>query len=157
MTSPTPGAPSTAPSPDLVDAVQAALGAEHAAVWCCGLAAAFLPPDDAAALAETADGHRARRDATERTLTDLGAVPRAAEAAYLAPAPVLDAPSARALLVAAEADCAAAWRYALEVGEPGSAARTTALDGLTAAAVRGTRWRAAAGGATPTEAFPGTG
>jgi Domain of unknown function (DUF4439) len=137
-----------------VDAVQAALGAEHAAVWTYGLVSAFAA-QQAAGVAEGANAHRARRDVTERWLRDKGATPVPPAAAYLPPQPVDSAASAIAALVAVETDACVAWRGVLERTEDG-ALRTSALDALTAAAVRATRWRKA-GGITPlTVALPGT-
>ncbi len=144
-----------------VDALQAALAAEHAAVWVYGLVGAFVPDDLAGKLDEAAVAHQARRDATERTLIDAGARPVPAEPGYLGPEPVTDAASALRLVITAETDAAAAWRAVVErsVAEHSPAEpslRAAALDALTRAAVRATRWRATAGIAPPTVPFPGT-
>jgi hypothetical protein len=130
--------------PDDGEAVQAALGAEHAAVWVYELVSAFLPAALAGPMQEGMTGHRARRDATERLLAAAGLTPRPAEPAYLPPKPVTDQASAIAVLVAAEVDCSVAWRAALERTDNGDV-RKAALEALTAAAVRATRWRKAAG------------
>ncbi|WP_434440195.1 ferritin-like domain-containing protein [Lentzea sp. E54] len=135
-----------------VDAVQTALGTEHAALWTYGLVSAFL--GDQAAVAEGANLHRARRDTTERWLRDHGATPNPPAAAYLPPAPVSDGPSALAALVAAEQDTCAAWRGVLERTDD-STLRTSALDALTTAAVRATRWRKVAGTSPASITMPG--
>jgi hypothetical protein len=58
------------------------------------------------------------------------------------------------LAVTAEGDTAAAWRSVIErSGQP--RLRTTALDALVGAAVRASRWRAAAGVPVHTVPFPG--
>ncbi|MFD7657584.1 ferritin-like domain-containing protein [Actinosynnema sp. NPDC059797] len=137
-----------------VDAVQAALGAEHAAVWTYGLVSAFIS-QQGAAVAEGANAHRARRDTTERWLRDQGATPNPPAPAYLPPQPVDSAASAIAALIAVETDSCVAWRGVLERTED-AALRTSALDALTTAAVRATRWRKAAGLTPLSITFPGT-
>ncbi|MEU7477383.1 ferritin-like domain-containing protein [Lentzea sp. NPDC042327] len=133
------------------EAVQTALGTEHAAVWTYGLVSAFL---DNPAVAEGANAHRARRDTTERWLKDHNATPNPPAAAYLPPSPVSDGLSAIAALVAVEQDACAAWRGVLERTDD-AALRTSALDALTTAAVRATRWRKAAGTTPASITMPG--
>lgn len=134
-----------------VESVQTALGTEHAALWTYGMVSAFLNDQ---AVAEGANLHRARRDTTERWLRDHGATPNPPAAAYLPPSPVSDGPSALAALVAVEQDTCAAWRGVLERTDD-SALRTSALEALTTAAVRATRWRRAAGSNPASIAMPG--
>jgi hypothetical protein len=74
-----------------VDALQAALAAEHAAIWAYGVAGAFVANELAGKLDEAATAHQARRDATERALIDAHAQPVPAEPGYLSPEPVTDA------------------------------------------------------------------
>ena len=138
-----------------VDALQAALAAEHAAVWVYGLVGAFVPDELAGELDEGAVAHQARRDATERTLIDAGVRPVPAEPGYLSPEPVTDAASALRLVITAETDAAAAWRSVVERSPADPGLRGAALDALTRAAVWATRWRATAGIAPPTVPFPG--
>jgi Domain of unknown function (DUF4439) len=146
---------SSAPLPaEAQDAVQAALGAEHAAVWVYGLVSAFLPAAFDAPTREGMIAHRARRDATERLLAAAGATPRPAEPAYLTPQPVRDQASALAVLVTAESDSAVAWRAVLERTDDGGV-RRAALEALTAAAVRAARWRKAAGESPIAPPLPG--
>ncbi|MFC6092893.1 ferritin-like domain-containing protein [Saccharothrix sp. BKS2] len=137
-----------------VDAVQGALGAEHAAVWTYGLVSAFIS-QQGAAVAEGANAHRARRDTTERWLRDQGAAPEPPAPAYLPPQPVDSAASAIAALIAVETDCCVGWRGVLERTEDADL-RRSALDALTASAVRATRWRKAAGLTPLSITFPGT-
>lgn len=139
-----------------VDALQAALAAEHAAVWVYGLAGAFVPDELAGPLRQAAGAHQARRDATERTLIDASARPVPAEPGYLTPEPVIDAASALRLVITAETDAAAAWRSVIERSSAEPVLRTGALDALTQAAVRATRWRAIADITPLTVPFPGT-
>jgi hypothetical protein len=154
---PQPPSSSAAPEPlpaESAEAVQQALGAEHAALWVYGLVSAFLPAAYAGAVGEGMSGHRARRDATERLLAATGSTPRPAEPAYLPPKPVTDQTSAFAVLVVAESDCGVAWRAVLERTDDGEL-RRSALEALTAAAVRATRWRKAGGITPPSTAMPG--
>ncbi len=139
-----------------VDALQAALAAEHAAVWVYGVAGAFVPDSLAGQLDEAVVAHQARRAATERTLIDAGARPVPAEPGYLTPEPVTDTASALRLAITAETDAAAAWRSVVERSPAEPGLRVTALDALTQAAVQATRWRAIAGTTPLTVPFPGT-
>jgi Domain of unknown function (DUF4439) len=147
--------PSSGPLPaDAVAAVQSALGAEHAALWVYGLVSAFLPDSYRTTVAEGTTAHRARRDATERLLADAGETPRPAEPAYVPPQQVKDQKSALAVLVVAEADTAVGWRAVLERTDDPKL-RRAALEALTAAAVRATRWRREAGQSPAAPPFPG--
>lgn len=145
----------SAPLPaDAQEAMQSALGAEHAAIWIYGLVSAFLPADFDTATGEGMTAHRARRDTTERVLAVSGATPRPAEPAYLPPQPVTDQASAFGVLVLAETDTGVAWRAVLERTDDGNL-RRSALEALTASAVRATRWRKAAGQSPAAQAMPG--
>jgi hypothetical protein len=149
-----PSAGQLATDPDTADAVQVALGTEHAAVWCYGLIAAFLPTPLERWTRTDADAHRARRDATVRLLTDAGRRPVASEAAYRTPSPVTNQATAVALAQAAEHDCAAAWHSVLRRCDDHDL-RTAALDGLTDAATRGARWASRSGTHPLVLALPG--
>lgn len=154
MSQPSSPAPSGGkPTGEAVQAVQDALAAEHAAVWTYGLVSAFV--QQAQQTAEGANAHRARRDATERLLRDAQAQPVPPAAAYLPPAPVTDSASAIAALVAVEVDTCVAWRGVLERTEDADL-RRSALDALTASAVRVTRWRKTGGLLPAGLALPGT-
>jgi hypothetical protein len=154
VTQPSSAAPTGGkPTGEAVQAVQDALAAEHAAVWTYGLVSAFV--QQAQQTAEGANAHRARRDATERLLRDAQAQPVPPAAAYLPPAPVTDSASAIAALVAVEIDACVAWRGVLERTEDADL-RRTALDALTAGAVRVTRWRKTGGLLPAGLALPGT-
>lgn len=139
---------------DSVDAVQQALGAEHAAIWIYGLVSAFLPAAFNNPLNEGATAHRARRDTLERALTAAKVEPRPAEAAYVSPKPVTDQASSLEVLAIAESDAAVAWRSVLEHTDDADL-RKTALEALTSSAVRATRWRKTAGADPAVTAMPG--
>ncbi|MER5783755.1 ferritin-like domain-containing protein [Streptomyces mobaraensis] len=133
--------------PAVLTAVQAALAAEHAAVYGYGVVGARAGEERAQEAREAYEAHRARRDALRRTVHDLGAAPVVAEAAYVLPFPVPDAPAAARL--AAELESRVAAVYADLVAAADGALRGEAAAALREAAVRGTRWR---GGSV---AFPG--
>jgi hypothetical protein len=143
-----------------VAALQDALATEHAAVWAYGVVSAFVPPELIDQVNEAATAHRARRDATERMLSDIGVEPIPAEPAYRTPSPVTDLAGTLALAIIAENDTATAWRSLIErsgvVERPAQPRlRSAALDALVGAAVRASRWRAAAGLPVQTVPFPG--
>ncbi|MCD2197193.1 ferritin-like domain-containing protein [Actinomycetospora endophytica] len=140
---------------DTRNAVQAALGAEHAAVWSCGLASAYLAPGDQGTLSESALAHRERRDSLV-ALCEAGEVaPVAAAAAYATPRPVNDAASAAALLVVAEDDCAVAWRAVLERTDD-AGLRKSGVAAVVSSATVGVRWRQVSGTQPVVPTFPGT-
>lgn len=138
-----------------VGALQEALAAEHAAVWVYGVAGAFVSGELVRRLDDAATAHQARRDATERMLIDTGAQPVPSEPGYLTPEPVTDTASALRMVIVAETDAAAAWRSVVERSPADPDLRGAALEALTAAAVRATRWRAATGTTPMTVPFPG--
>ncbi len=136
-------------------ALQDALAAEHAAVWCYTLIAAFLPADLDKPAVEGAAAHRTRRNDLEALLTQAGLLPAVAEPAYRTPRPVTDAASAVELAVVAETDTAAAWRSVLErTADPDR--RRAALVVLTEDTVRAARWRIVAGTTPAVPPFPGS-
>lgn len=137
------------------DALRSVLRAEQAAVWLAGLTRAYASEQRvASAITEAADGHRAHRDAAERLLRDAGVEPAPAAPAYKLPSEVEDQRTAIRLLITSEEDCAIGWRSVLENSE-GAQLRRTALDGLTNAATRATRWRVTVDEQPAAQAFPG--
>jgi uncharacterized protein DUF4439 len=62
-------------------ALQATLGAEHAALWCYSLAVAFLVEPQQSQARRDADVHRELRGRIEQTLTQLGQRPVSAQPA----------------------------------------------------------------------------
>ncbi|WP_236239717.1 ferritin-like domain-containing protein [Streptomyces sp. CC228A] len=130
-----------------LEAAQAALAAEHAAVYGYGVVGARLGGDRQAEAAAAHAAHRARRDALGRTVRDLGGTPAAAAAAYALPFPVADGDAA--VRLAAELEERVAAVYADLVRASGGAARRDAAGALREAAVRAVRWRGSG------VAFPG--
>ncbi|WP_228995049.1 ferritin-like domain-containing protein [Streptomyces sp. DH8] len=135
-----------ADSPELA-AVQAALAAEHAAVYGYGALGGRLGGKRGAEARAAYDGHRSRRDALARTARDLGGRPVAAAAAYALPFAVADAASAERLAAVLEDRIAGAYADLVRACE--GPRRREAAGALREAAVRSARWR---GGNV---AFPG--
>jgi hypothetical protein len=128
-------------------ALQAALAAEHAAVYGYGVVGGRIREERRAEVRAAYDAHRARRDALAREVRDLGGEPVAAAAGYALPFPVTDAESAGRL--AAELEDRVAGVYSDLVRAAEGQRRGTAAAALREAAVRAVRWR---GGSV---AFPG--
>ncbi|MFC8721030.1 ferritin-like domain-containing protein [Kitasatospora sp. NPDC057198] len=130
--------PEPLPTAD-ADALQAALAAEHAAVYGYGVVGAFLP---AGPQREDARGtyaaHQARRDTWQRVLAAGGASPTAAAAGYRLPFPVKDADSAARLAAHLETQLTAA--YADLAAHP--AFRDPAAAALRESALRAAHWGA---------------
>ena len=130
-----------------------ALAAEHAAIYAYGPIGVRLDGDLAEAAREAEEAHRQRRDALVVWLAQRQIEAPPPQPAYELPFPVTDEADALRLAILVEERVAAAWRAALEpAGRP---ERETALAALVDAAVRATRWRAAAGIEPATVPFPG--
>ncbi|MEV6504085.1 ferritin-like domain-containing protein [Streptomyces prunicolor] len=128
-------------------ALQAALAAEHAAVYGYGVVGGRIREGRRTEAKAAYDAHRARRDALVREVRDLGGTPVAASAAYALPFAVPD--SAAAVRLAAELEDRVAGIYSDLVRASTEGVRGTATEALREAAVRAVRWR---GGSVP---FPG--
>lgn len=128
-------------------AVQAALGAEHAAVYGYGVVGGKIGEARQSEAREAYDAHRARRDELTRAVRDLGGKPAVAAAGYALPFPVTDSDSA--VRLAAELEERVAGVYSDLVRASEGDRRGTAAEALREAAVRAVRWR---GGSV---AFPG--
>lgn len=143
MTTPSPSGKET----PLVQAYQAVLGAEHAAVYGFGVVGA-KSDGPAQAQARTAyDAHRMRRDEIERLIVGLGAQPRASAPAYTLPFPV-DTPADAARLAVYLEDGVAAHLADLVAAASGDQ-RIAAAQWLRQTAVDAAKWRGAS------VAFPG--
>ncbi|RII07996.1 hypothetical protein DSC45_33915 [Streptomyces sp. YIM 130001] len=134
-------------SAEVIAACQAALRAEHAAVYGYGVVGGRIGEDRRGEARSAYDAHRSRRDGLRRTVRDLGESPEQAAAAYALPFPVPDAGAAARL--AAELEDRVAGVYADLVRTAEGERRAAAADALREAAVRAARWR---GGSV---AFPG--
>jgi hypothetical protein len=137
-----------------VEALQDTLAVEHAALWCYGLAVAFLVGTQRTRARDDEATHRELRAGLERVLTDAGQRPVSAQPAYATPRPVDDAASAARLLVVAENDAQVAWRSLLEhTADP--SLRRAGMTALTRSTIRGARWRTVTGDDPAVPAFPG--
>ncbi|UED86928.1 ferritin-like domain-containing protein [Streptomyces profundus] len=130
-----------------LEATQAALAAEHAAVYGYGVVGARLGEERGDEAREAYEAHRARRDALQGTVRDLGASPVASAAGYALPFEVADEAGAVRLAVELETRLAGAYADLVLVAE--GKARREAAGALRDAAVLAARW----GGRV--EAFPG--
>lgn len=119
-------------------ALQAALGAEHAAVYGYGVVGGRIDQRRRAEARAAYDAHRARRDALVREVRDLGGVPVAASAAYALPFQVPDA--AAAVRLAAQLEERVAGVYSDLVRAATGARRGSAAAALREAAVRAVGW-----------------
>lgn len=135
-----------------VEALQAALSAEHAAVYVYGVLGAqtsqSAAPDLYARISESYALHRGRRDLLASKIRDEGAEPVAAEPAYEVPRDLstTDAVTRRALAL----ERSLATTYGFLVAHSPSEVRRFAVDVLTQTAVRELAFRG-----TP-ETFPGS-
>jgi hypothetical protein len=136
----------SADSPYL-QALQAAVAGEHAAVWASGRAAGELSGRRRNTARRELDAHRRARDELRRQVTALGAAPVDAAVAYVEPFPVQGASGGRRLMAHVNTALAATYADLAAASQP--AARRGAVKRSAAAAVRAIEW-----GAEP-EAFPG--
>ncbi|WP_328942269.1 ferritin-like domain-containing protein [Streptomyces sp. NBC_00250] len=122
-----------------LDATQAALAAEHAAVYGYGVVGGRIGAERRAEATAAYEAHRARRDALRRSVRDLGGTPVAAEAAYELPFRVADPAGAARLAAVLEDRVAGIYSDLVRAAEgPG---RREAAAALREAAVRAVRWR----------------
>ncbi|MEU7603879.1 ferritin-like domain-containing protein [Streptomyces sp. NPDC040724] len=122
-----------------LEAAQAALAAEHAAVYGYGVIGARSTGARATEAREAYGAHLARRDALARTVRELGGAPRPAEAAYALPFEVRTQAEAERLAAVVEDRVAGAYSDLVRAAE--GPLRREAADALSAAAVRAARWR----------------
>ncbi|MYU22042.1 DUF4439 domain-containing protein [Streptomyces sp. SID8352] len=128
-------------------ALQAALAAEHAAVYGYGVVGGRIGEERRAEARSAHDAHRARRDALARAVRERGGTPAASAAGYALPFEVPD--RAAALRLAAELEDRVAGVCSDLVRASSGGVRASAAAALREAAVRAVRWR---GGSV---AFPG--
>ena len=130
-----------------VGALQAALAAEHAAVYGYGVAGAHLSGARQKAAAQGWEVHEAARDTLAAMITALGARPVAAAAAYRLPFPVHG--SRAAVMLAAFLEDRVATAYLGVVALSDARLRLFGARALESAALRAAGWRGR------TLAFPG--
>ncbi|MFJ5142452.1 ferritin-like domain-containing protein [Streptomyces sp. NPDC088707] len=122
-----------------LDATQAALAAEHAAVYGYGVVGGRIGAERRAEATAAYEAHRARRDTLRRAVRDLGGTPVVAAAAYELPFRVTD--PAGAVRLAAVLEDRVAGVYSDLVRATDGARRREAAAALREAAVRAVRWR----------------
>jgi Domain of unknown function (DUF4439) len=132
-----------------VPALQAALAAEHTAVYGYGIAGALLTGSDQAAALADWRTHEQARDTLEAMIVKLGATPVAASPAYALPFTVNDARSARRLAAALEDGVTQAYLGLVAVSD--TTLRTFGALAMQPPANRAAEWRGS------TVAFPGMG
>jgi hypothetical protein len=130
-----------------LQALQAALAAEHAAVYGYGVAGAMLSGADQALAMTDWKAHQEARDTLQAMITKLGGTPVAASAAYELPFTVHDARSARRLAAVLEEGVTQA--YLGLVAVTNEMLRTFGALAMLPAADRAVAWRGS------TVAFPG--
>jgi Domain of unknown function (DUF4439) len=130
-----------------VQALQAALAAEDAAIFGYGVAGAHLSGNSKSAAEQDWTGHNEARDALAAMISGLGATPVAAQALYRLPFEVHDAASASELAAYLEDGVTRAYLGVVAVS--GRRLRTFGALAMQAAAERAAFWRGT------TEAFPG--
>ncbi len=140
---------------------QAALVAEHQAFFAYTLLGPRLPADQQTLARTCYAEHQTMRDATESAIAAAGLTPTPPKPDYPALYPVTTSADARMLAIWVEQACADAWRYlyaqsaAVPAGSSNATLRSAAQRGLTASAVRGSRWRVLVNPDRATEPFPG--
>jgi hypothetical protein len=130
-----------------VAALQAALAAEHAAIFGYGVAGAHLTGDRQAAAGRDWTGHNQARDTLAAMISSLGAVPAAAQASYRLPFRVHDAASAMSLAAYLEDGVTRAYLGLVAVSD--QRLRHFGAMAMQDAAQRAATWRGS------TQAFPG--
>jgi len=130
-----------------VGALQAALTAEHAAVYGYGVAGAMLAGGEQAEARADWTAHMVARDALESMLTKLGATPVAASPAYALPFAITDSKSAARLAATLEEGVTRAYLGLVAVSNP--TLRAFAAKAMQASANRVLAWSGS------TQAFPG--
>jgi hypothetical protein len=135
------------PAQQAVQALQAALAAEHAAVYGYGVAGAMLSGADRATALTDWKLHQEARDTLQEMISKLGATPVAASAAYGLPFTVDDARSARRLAAALEDGVTQAYLALVAVTD--QKLRTFGALAMLPPASRAASWRGS------TVAFPG--
>jgi hypothetical protein len=131
-----------------VEALQAALAGEHAALYGVGVAGGKLNGAKFRQATELFEAHRTNRDRLSALIVAAGQTPVAAEPAYDLPRAVVNSATAAALVLVIELRIAAVYGDLVEAAEQ-PAVRSFAIGALLAAASNQLAW-----GGAPV-AFPG--
>jgi hypothetical protein len=125
-----------------LEALQAALAAEHATIYGYGVAGATLRGPDRNYAVSALTAHQRIRDQLTAVITARHASPVVAEPAYRLPMPVTGRTSARALAAHLEEGGAGTQWDLVGASAAGSHIRSLAIGWLSAAAVRAAHWGA---------------
>jgi hypothetical protein len=125
-----------------LEALQAALAAEHAAVYGYGVAGAVATGADREYATASLAAHVHLRDQLTALIVARGATPTAAEPAYRLPAPVDNRTSARALASHLEQGCAGTIWDLIVASAANSHLRSLAIGWLSDGAIRASHWGA---------------
>lgn len=131
----------------MLAALQDALAAEQAACYGYGVAGAHLTGTQYTQAADDWIAHQRARDDLTQMITEGGAQPHAAAAAYRLPTVIRTAADATSLAIMLEHQVTAAYLGMVALADP--AMRTFGARSMQAAAVRAARWNARS------QAFPG--
>ncbi|QNE22183.1 DUF4439 domain-containing protein [Kribbella qitaiheensis] len=131
-----------------IEALQAAIAGEHAALYGVGVAGGKLSGSRFAQATASFEEHRRRRDQLSDLLVQAGETPAAAEPAYDLPQPVTNAATATALVLLIERRLSVVYADLVEAAEK-EPIRTVAVQALIATSRAQLTW-----GGTP-QAFPG--
>jgi hypothetical protein len=131
-----------------IDALQAALAGEHAAVYAYGVIAALLADDDRERAGDLLADHEKRRNRLRELLQEASATPVAARAAYNLQLEARDRESAKQLAAALERGLGAAYTDLVATSDS-EIVRKAAIGGVTRSAKQVARWTG------ETSAFPG--
>lgn len=137
-----------------IEGLQAALRAEHSAIWGYGVVGAAVSPETRPAVRDVDAAHRAGRDELADLIRLRGADPDPAEASYELTFPVAD--QAGGLRLAALLEAGVAQGYAFAISRADSQrAKAFSLAALTDAALRQTTWQQRSGTTPFSPEFPG--
>ncbi|MCH5642420.1 ferritin-like domain-containing protein [Gordonia sp. ABSL49_1] len=138
-----------------IDALVAAANAENAAIFTYGVISAYVSSARRAEISDQLAAHRAQRDGVNAAISAAGGTPPEAASGYTLPVQVSNPVTAARAALAAETDCATAYRVVLEQSES-DVARRIGVDGLTASALDISYWRRALAIKPVTVTFPGS-
>lgn len=137
-----------------VEGLQAALRAEHSAIWGYGVVGAAVSPEARQFVRDVDAARRAGRDELADLIRLRGADPEPTEVSYELPFPVVDAAGGLQLAAQLEAGVAQGYAYAISQADT-QRAKEFSLAALVDAALRQTSWQQLAGTTPITPEFPG--
>ncbi|MBA3339763.1 MAG: ferritin-like domain-containing protein [Geodermatophilaceae bacterium] len=137
-----------------VEGLQAALRAEHSAIWGYGVVGASVSLEMRAGVRDIDAAHRSARDELADLVRARGADPDPGEASYELPFPVADLAGGLHLAAVLEAGVAQGYAFAVSRADT-QPAKAFALAGLTDAALGQTYWQQLSGTMPASPEFPG--